>query len=384
MEKQLPEIPRKFVRWDQSTDSSEPMEEMLIPQVRHRWIKLKGVPQWTELVESGRAGPSSESSQNSIDREMDGHLYPNWKTLGRILKVSPPKFMRYFIWKILFAPEELILNVYLKNALVSLLPDHVTVKGGPSYQNVMKKNKNKKTGKVESYSLWELKPDHEELLYSRLLYFILPSIERNDGNPFILTKSERRIILGFLRQYGIDHFGIKRAYLSQRKTLMYERILTKVSSPMTPKRKKARPPRRRRSSEDRSGKPGLSKLGNLPTEKPPSDLPTVTYLRDGLPLLKYHGNPLDELTNQPSFQVDPTDLKPLGDYIQVLLDQGLLRRRNLLQSPLVRGRVPLIKEKGIPWESRLKDNKYNNRETLGQIAKTLSTMWIPPWEREED
>jgi hypothetical protein len=125
-----------------------------------------------------------------------------------------------------------------------------------------RKDRKNEDGETEKRPVWTLKSDAENLLYSRILDYLIPHLLRAE-ETLSLPKEERKAILLFLEEYGKDHYTLVRtrdSLASQHPEL--RKFLAKASEPPPPQRKRVRIPKRRRSSEDRSGKPGSSKLGN--------------------------------------------------------------------------------------------------------------------------
>jgi len=321
------EYPTRFVEFGSTRNSPYYKKESETGKGSHRWLIPRGGGQPILLYESRRLGPTNESSCLQLDSEAEGQVIPNWKTLGRNLGIYPPKFLRYLVWKFLFEPEEVLLTPTLVSHIESLIPDFVTIRAGDAYSNRTHWKEVEKGRAKEKFSLWELNPDHENLLYARILSYILPDIMFYTNSNLKLTKLQRRLLLGFLREHGKDHFALKRAFHSQKTLGHFEKVITKVSFPMKPKRRRPRPPRRRRSSEDRSGKPGRSKLG----VKSGTTLRYEWYLeRDpyGIdpPIRKWREKPEDPFAKK-LVRVDPRNSKAIDSYYESLINMKLLRRR---------------------------------------------------------
>lgn len=324
MNREFDEFPVRYVDFGTTPNSPyfrRETEEQVIAIRGH--IPRGGTPEI--LVESRRLGPTSESSCLQIDSEAEGQILPNWKTLGRTLGISQQKFLRYVVWKLLFEEESLLLTSTLKSHLEALVPDHVQVTTGPNHFMKTKWKERKGSKKKEKSQLWALRPDHEYLLYSRILAYLLPNIMKAQG--FVhLNRSLRRLLLGFLRNHGEEHFALKRAYRSQRQEGTYEKVISKVSHPMKPKRRRPRPPRRRRSSEDHSGKPGRTGASNKSGWAPQWKR---DYLMEEIfphPSRKIWKKPEPDPFAHPTISVDPHNTTAILKYLSILQSLNLLRR----------------------------------------------------------
>lgn len=230
-------------------------------RIRSEWRILRGSYDYTYHRVSEQMAPRSESSQNQLDAISMSPYSPTWEGMARKMNVKPQEVRRYLCLLLLFDPQKIVLTDYLKGRIEELIPERISVERGNPYINKIERRKTR-TGEYKKESVWTLKSDAENLLWSRVLHFLLPFILRS-GTYFTMPSFERKDLLHYLEEYGKTHLGMIRTLRQEQKQRpILQKFIQKFLQPLPPQRRKARSPKRRRSSEDRSGKSSLSHLGN--------------------------------------------------------------------------------------------------------------------------
>lgn len=211
------------------------------------FIPLKG------FFKSKGPRPSPPKEQ-IVDGDVHALLPPNWKQIARDLKLPLRSIRKYFVTKFLFDIREMKYDYVLLWQLLELIPESLPyrVLSFPEYDR-----KKGKDGEEKSLK--------EDIFFSRILYLLLTTFLEREA--LLITREERKLLLEYLEELGYSQFGLLRGYRGQKK--FYDPMILRTL-PRKPSRRKVKNSRRRRSSEDRSGKPSPYKGASPRWEKMPS------------------------------------------------------------------------------------------------------------------
>lgn len=194
--------------------------------------------------------PTTEAREAYYDSNSLSLLPPNWKRIQEDLNVRASTFRRFILLTILFKPFNLF-RKDLARKIESMIPLElrVNLQWSPDYED-KEEDINNKILRNQS---------QDDLIVCSLLLSIVQEIFKDpEWNP---DHYERHMIFQLLKVVGIDQKALIREYGQLSKDHQGMLLAFNKSKFHIPPRKKVQKPRRRRSSEDRSGSQRISHSG---------------------------------------------------------------------------------------------------------------------------